>query len=56
MELQRRSGVALWKQIQDWLEFRIKEGELEPGSRLSCQIVLTPELDGLQVHLPASQY
>ena len=26
------------------------------GSRLSCQIVLTPELDGLQVHLPASQY
>jgi 2Fe-2S ferredoxin len=28
----------------------------EPGSRLSCQIVLTPELDGLQVTLPASQY
>ena len=28
----------------------------EPGSRLSCQIVLTPELDGLQVRLPASQY
>ncbi len=27
-----------------------------PGSRLSCQIVLTPELDGLQVMLPASQY
>lgn len=28
----------------------------EPGSRLSCQIVITPELDGLQVRLPASQY
>lgn len=28
----------------------------EPGSRLSCQIVLTPALDGLQVTLPASQY
>jgi 2Fe-2S ferredoxin len=28
----------------------------EPGSRLSCQIVLTSELDGLQVTLPASQY
>lgn len=28
----------------------------EPGSRLSCQIVLTAELDGLQVRLPASQY
>ena len=28
----------------------------EPGSRLSCQIELTPELNGLQVTLPASQY
>ena len=27
-----------------------------PGSRLSCQIDLTPELDGLRVTLPASQY
>ena len=25
-------------------------------SRLSCQIVLTAELDGLTVHLPATQY
>lgn len=25
-------------------------------SRLSCQIVLTPELDGLVVNLPASQH
>ena len=28
----------------------------EAGSRLSCQIVLTPELDGLSAALPASQY
>jgi ferredoxin, 2Fe-2S len=25
-------------------------------SRLSCQIVMTPELDGLTVHLPDRQY
>lgn len=28
----------------------------EPGSRLSCQILLTEALDGLQVTLPESQY
>ncbi len=28
----------------------------EPGSRLSCRLVLTPALDGLRVRLPASQY
>jgi 2Fe-2S ferredoxin len=28
----------------------------EPGSRLSCQIMLTEALDGLRVTLPASQY
>jgi len=27
-----------------------------PTSRLSCQVQLTPELDGLVVHLPASQH
>jgi GntR family phosphonate transport system transcriptional regulator len=37
MELQRRSGVALWRQIQDWLEYRIREGELKPGSRLPTE-------------------
>ncbi|WP_180682940.1 2Fe-2S iron-sulfur cluster-binding protein [Tepidicella baoligensis] len=30
--------------------------ERRPNSRLSCQIALTPELDGLTVELPASQY
>ena len=28
----------------------------EPGSRLSCQIVLQPGLDGLVVRLPERQY
>ena len=28
----------------------------EPGSRLSCQIMLTEALDGLQVTLPENQY
>ena len=28
----------------------------QPTSRLACQIQLTPELDGLQVDLPATQH
>lgn len=28
----------------------------QPNSRLACQIELTPDLDGLTVDLPASQY
>lgn len=27
----------------------------QPNSRLTCQVRLTPELDGLVVHLPVSQ-
>ena len=30
--------------------------DLEPTSRLSCQIKMTPELDGLVVRLPKSQH
>ncbi len=30
-------------------------GDDDPGVRLSCQIVVTPELDGLVVRTPASQ-
>jgi ferredoxin, 2Fe-2S len=30
--------------------------EIKPGSRLSCQITVCHELDGLIVHLPESQY
>jgi len=32
------------------------EGELKPNMRLSCQIDMTDALDGLIVHLPASQF
>lgn len=28
----------------------------EAGSRLSCQLVVTPELHGLVLHLPPTQY
>ena len=38
----------------DMLDFAA--APVKPNSRLSCQIVLTPELDGLTVHLPATQY
>jgi len=30
--------------------------EVRPTSRLSCQITITPELDGLVVELPERQY
>ncbi len=37
----------------DLLECAVSE--VKPTSRLSCQIKLTPELDGLVVHLPEDQ-
>ena len=30
--------------------------EPRPNSRLSCQIVLTPALDGLVIRMPESQF
>jgi ferredoxin, 2Fe-2S len=30
--------------------------ERKPTSRLSCQIIMTPELDGLTIELPPAQY
>jgi len=30
--------------------------EVKPSSRLSCQIVMSDELDGLVVHMPEAQY
>jgi len=32
------------------------EDVLKPNARLSCQIIVTPQLDGLIVHLPERQY
>jgi ferredoxin, 2Fe-2S len=34
----------------------VAAAERRPGSRLSCQIRLGPELQGLKVHLPERQY
>lgn len=38
---------------REMLEFAVDPG---PGSRLSCQIVIAPELEGLVVGVPASQH
>lgn len=39
---------------QEMLQFAA--APLEPGSRLSCQIQLTPALNGLVVRTPSQQY
>lgn len=39
---------------RDMLDFAASPPEA--GSRLSCQVFLTPELDGLRVRLPKRQY
>ncbi len=38
----------------DMLDFAASP--VQPESRLACQVVLTPALDGLQVHIPPTQY
>lgn len=38
----------------EMLEF--SAAEVKPNSRLSCQIQMSDELDGLVVHLPESQF
>ncbi len=35
------------------LEFAVA---VQPTSRLSCRLVVSPEIDGLSVRIPASQY
>ena len=47
-----RTGTASEAE-QDMLEFA--ESEVKPTSRLSCQITLSPALNGLTVHLPKDQ-
>ena len=39
---------------QQMLQF--SANETKPGSRLSCQLTVGAELDGLTVHLPETQY
>lgn len=38
----------------DMLDFAASP--VQPNSRLSCQVILRTELDGMVVHLPASQH
>lgn len=48
-----RAGGASEEELQ-MLEF--SAGGMQTGSRLSCQVVVTDELDGLIVRLPESQF
>jgi 2Fe-2S ferredoxin len=48
-----RVGPALGAE-KDMLEFSANDAR--PGSRLSCQVTVNDDLDGLVVHLPESQY
>ena len=38
---------------EDMLDFAF---EVKPNSRLTCQVFISEELDGLVLHLPASQF
>ena len=49
-----RTGGPSSQDETDMLEST--SAEVKPTSRLSCQIVMSPALDGLIVHLPESQY
>ncbi|WP_297494143.1 2Fe-2S iron-sulfur cluster-binding protein [Acidocella sp.] len=42
--------------LADVVELDAAEGALARNVRLSCQITMTPALDGLVVHLPAKQF
>lgn len=47
-------GTPTSQDERDMLEST--SAEIRPTSRLSCQIVMSAELDGLIVHLPENQY
>lgn len=49
-----KAGTPTSQEERDMLE--MTASEVRPTSRLSCQIEMTPELDGLIVHLPEAQY
>ena len=49
-----RTGGPSSQDETDMLECSV--AEVRPESRLSCQIVMTAELDGLVVHLPEKQF
>jgi 2Fe-2S ferredoxin len=49
---QEKTGEAS-EMEQSMIDF---SGDTKPRLRLSCQIQVTPELDGLVVHMPDSQH
>lgn len=49
-----KAGTPTSQDERDMLE--MTAAEIKPTSRLSCQIELSDELDGLIVHLPEAQY
>lgn len=49
-----KAGTPTSQDERDMLEST--SSEVKSNSRLSCQIVMTSELDGLIVHMPESQY
>lgn len=49
-----KAGTPTSQDERDMLEST--SSEVKSNSRLSCQIVMTAELDGLIVHMPESQY
>lgn len=49
-----KAGTPTSQDERDMLE--MTASEIMPTSRLSCQIELSDDLDGLVVHLPEAQY
>lgn len=49
-----KAGTPTSQEESDMLESA--SAELKPTSRLSCQIVMAPALDGIIVHLPDAQF
>ena len=49
-----QAGTPTSQEEQDMLQSA--GAEIKPTSRLSCQIVMNAELDGLVVHLPEHQF
>lgn len=49
-----KAGTPNSQDERDMLE--MTAAEVKPTSRLSCQIELSDDLDGLVVHLPEAQY
>ena len=49
-----KAGIPTSQDERDMLESTA--AEVKPTSRLSCQIVMEPQFDGLIVHLPDKQF